>query len=76
MLGVVGRTAPALQYLNISHSKVTDRGLLDLCGLRAGRGDTGRARLARGCKAGPATHEVRFFFVTYEYRIFDIIQIS
>jgi len=57
MLGVVGRTAPALQYLNISHSKVTDRGLLDLCGLRAGRGDTGRARLARGCKAGPATHE-------------------
>jgi len=52
LLEVVANTANHLTFLNINNSKVTDRGLLDLCGLQEGSGRGGRMNLSRECKVG------------------------
>ena len=57
MMCVVGGNCPLLSYLNISSSKVTDRGLLAVAGVEAGP-EVRRPRLARQCKARPDS-EVR-----------------
>jgi len=57
LLEVVTMTASQLTYLNINNSKVTDRGLLDLCGLQWGKGRGGRPSLARECKVGEEGRE-------------------
>ena len=49
LLEVVGQVATNLKYLNINHSLVTDKGLIDLVGIKLG--STGvRPKLDRTCK--------------------------
>ena len=49
MMTVLAGSCPLLTYLNISSSKVTDRGLVTLAGVEAGP-EVRRPRLARECK--------------------------
>lgn len=48
LLKILAQVAPNVKYLNISHSMVSDQGLLYLCGVEKSRGS--RQRLARKCK--------------------------
>jgi len=50
LLELVARTACQLSYLNINNSKVTDLGLVSLCGLQWKEVRVGRPSLARVCK--------------------------
>jgi len=50
LLELVARTACQLSYLNINNSKVTDLGLVSLCGLQWREVRVGRPSLARVCK--------------------------
>jgi hypothetical protein len=49
LLELVGKVATNLKYLNINHSLVTDRGLIDLVGIRLGSAGS-RPKLPRTCK--------------------------
>jgi len=51
LLALIGKVSHNLRYLNISGSAVTDRGLLDLCGLESGSRSGSRPRLSRQCKS-------------------------
>jgi len=51
LLKLIARTASQLTYLNINNSKVTDLGLVELCGLQYRQARVGRPSLARVCKA-------------------------
>jgi len=50
LMELVARTANQLTYLNINNSKVTDLGLVSLCGLQWRQVRVGRPSLARVCK--------------------------
>jgi len=55
MMEVVSQHCPLLTYLNISSSKVTDLGLLQVAGVQAGEEELRRPRLERECKARPGS---------------------
>jgi len=48
LLKILAQVAPNVKYLNISHSMVSDKGLMYLCGVEKSRGS--RKRLTRKCK--------------------------
>ena len=48
LLQILAQVAPNVRYLNISHSMVSDKGLMYLCGVEKSIGS--RQRLARKCK--------------------------
>jgi len=58
LMELVARAASQLTYLNINNSKVTDLGLLELCGLQWGEMRAGRPSLARVCKLGEQESEL------------------
>ena len=51
MMSTIAKCARQLTFLNINYSKVTDEGLLSLCGLEVRDKTSARPRLSRECKA-------------------------